>query len=274
MAWRIPLTLAQSDASTSEDGASSGETGDAFLDALSNAGVNPLRVLRDAIDGRIDLLNHPDQLLASLHQIHVVWAAIFMVTGALCVFNGVRWHKTVIVVLACLLGVWAGDMLGDRIGGAHAVASSALAVLFGILALPGLRFAVALFGGLTGAFVGANLWTALGYNPDNHWFGAILGLLILGMLAFSVFRVVIMLFTSVGGAALLVFGALAAMLKNPSWAGAIEQSLTANELIIPLLVAVTSLVGVVLQQGGGVRGLMASADKAGAGAGEGKTKNA
>jgi hypothetical protein len=273
MAWRVPLSLAQDsvEAGTVEESTSGGE---GFLEGLSNAGANPLRSIREALDGRIDLLNHPEQLLTALHEIHLVWAVIFMVTGALCVFNGLRWHKTVIIALACLLGVWAGDMLGDRIDGAHAVSATSMALLFGILALPGLRFAVALFGGLAGAFIGANLWTALGYNPEHHAFGAILGLLILGMLAFSVFRVVIILFTSVGGAALLVFGGVAAMLENEAWAASVERSLTENHLILPMVVAVTALVGVVVQQGGGVKGLMASADKASAGAGAKQTKNA
>lgn len=239
-------------------------TTDSAMSGFGSVGPNPLRVLQNAMDGRLDILNHPDQYLGALSDIHIVWASILMILGGLCVVNGLRWHKTVVVLLAGLLGVWAGFYVGDRIGGAHAVSSASLALLFAVVAFPGLRFAVALFGGLAGAFVGANVWTALNYAPDQHHFGAIMGLIIFGMLAFMVFRTVIVLFTSIGGAAILVSGAIAAMLKVEAWNGAISDALTTNHLVIPLVVAVAALLGVIIQQGGGMRSLYASADKAGA----------
>ena len=232
--------------------------------ALTNVGPNPLRVLQGAFDGRIDLLNHPEQLLSALNNIHLVWAGIFILLGAICVFNGVRWHKTVIIVLSVLLGIWAGDWLGDRIGGANTIASISVAALFGVLAFPGLRLAVALFGGLAGAFCGANLWTALGYPAEQHHIGSLIGLVAVGMLAFLVFRPVIILFTAVGGATLLVLGALASMLQVDAWAGAVSSTFASKPLVLPLVVAVTALIGVVVQQGGGMSGLFKSADKAAA----------
>ncbi|MEC9373891.1 MAG: hypothetical protein VYC34_08605 [Planctomycetota bacterium] len=239
--------------------------------AFNSVGPNPLRVLQDAFNGRIDLLNHPDELIAALHDIHLVWAGIFVLLGAICVFNGVRWHKTVIIVLSVLLGVWAGDWLGGRIGGANTIGSVAGAALFGVLAFPGLRLAVALFGGLAGAFLGANIWTAIGSPNDQLHIGSLIGLVAVGMLAFLVFRPVIILFTAVGGATLLVFGALAAMLQVDAWSGAVSSTFSSKPLVLPLVVGVMAVIGIVVQQGGGVTGLFKSADKASA---QGKPKAA
>lgn len=248
------VTLAQTNAGDSN---SSG--------ALNSAGVNPIAVFENGLSGRIDLLNHPESLITTLTDVHPVWSGIFIIVGALCILNGFRWHKIVIVLLSGMLGVAAGMWLGDRIGGAHTVSSIALTALFMILALPGLRFAVALFGGLAGAFVGANAWTALGGSPDMHHFGAMFGLIALGMLAFMTFRLVIVLFTTILGASLLVLGALALMLQVQAWRGAIADSITVNTLVVPLVVTVTALIGIVVQQGGGLKGLNTAANNASAG---------
>ena len=66
----------------------------------------------DVVDGavaRLDILNHPDELLAALANVHIVWASVLVVTGGLCVLNGYRWHKYVIVLCAFLGGLALGD---------------------------------------------------------------------------------------------------------------------------------------------------------------------
>ena len=45
-----------------------------------------------------------------------------------------------------------------------------------------------------------------------------------------------------------VAGALTLMLRVPGWYDAIHKSLTQNEMLIPLLVAVAGAAGLVLQQ--------------------------
>lgn len=228
---------------------------------LQHGGANPVDVLREAFHQRIDLLDHPDKLIPALHQIHPVWAGLFVVVGALFLINGFRWHKGIIILLSAGLGAVLGMWVGDRMGGARIAAGASLAVLFAILALPGLRFAAALFGGLAGAFFGANAWTAFGGDPALHQVGSLIGLLVLGMLAFISFRLVIVMLTAIGGGTLVVLGGLALTLQVGSWDDSITRSLNENHLILPLIVAVAAAISVVVQQGGGVKGLYAAADK-------------
>lgn len=202
-------------------------------------------------DGRIarlDLLNRPEELLSALQNMHIVWASVLVVVGALCVLNGYRWHKWVIVICAFMLGLGLGHLLSQQMGQSRIV-MAAIGLLCAVAATPFVRYAVAIFGGLTGAFIGANAWSAFSDTPDSHLAGAAMGFIALGMAAFLMYRLVIVLFTSIGGGAMAVLGILTLMLHVPGWDSAIRSSLAANEMLLPLLVTVTAVTGLVLQHG-------------------------
>ena len=116
---------------------------------------------------RLDILNHPDELLDALAQLPLISATMIVIVGALCVLNGYRWHKWVVVILAFMGGVLLGRMMSEHMGKSHIVAV-ALGLLCAIVATPLLRIAVAVFGGLTGAFIGANAWTAV-EHATRRW---------------------------------------------------------------------------------------------------------
>lgn len=221
----------------------------------------PFQALSGELQQHLDLLARPDALGDVLQQINMVWSVIFIIVGGLCILHGYRWHKVLMVVLAAIAGVWAGTVLGDRVG-SEEIAAVCLSVLFAVLAWPLMRYAVALFGGLAGAFAGANCWTAIGQDPTQHWVGAMVGLIIVGMLAFMAFRMVVVVLTTVGGASLLGCGAGAALLHVESWRDAILRSLDQNPLIFPIMVACAAALGAVFQFGGGIKGLNEHANKA------------
>lgn len=222
---------------------------------------NALRLLADSVSSNMDLLTREGSLATVVTSIHIVWATIFILVGAACVVNGYRWHKTVVVILAGMFGVWIASILGDSIGDATVV-TVCLSVLFSVLAWPLLRYAVALFGGLAGAFAGANIWTAVADNPDQHRIGAALGLVAVGLLAFMAFRAVVIVMTTIGGASLLVFGALAALYHVEVWQSGLVDSINSHRLVVPLIAASTAAVGAVVQFSGGFKGMSELANKA------------
>ena len=209
----------------------------------------------------LDVLNRPETMTKILSQIHIVWAVIFILVGMMCILNGYKWHKGVVVLLAGMSGVWAGSIIAPHLGNGP-IAAVCLAILFAVLAWPLLKYSVSLFGGLAGAFAGANIWTALELPSDQHKFGALIGLLVIGMLTFLAFRVVVVLMTAIGGASLLVFGGLAAMMHVDSWRDALVSGLTNNDLVIPILAASAAGVSAVIQLSGGFKGMAQLADKA------------
>lgn len=223
---------------------------------------SPMALLDLIRESKVDLLNRAQELSVALDELGLLWAMIFMILGAMCVFNGYRWHKTIVLVLAILGGAAVGVIASQQIDVAAPMAAGLTAILFAVLAYPLMKFTIALFAGAAGAFCGANVWTAIGQPADQHHIGSLIGLVALAMLAFIAYRLVVIAFTAIGGSALLTLGALSAMLHVDAWRDPIVNSLSENTRMAPLITGVVAVVGIVIQQGGGLKGLMESADKA------------
>lgn len=251
--------------------AQAGET-----DKLSGAGANPLAGFNQALRDHPDLLNRPEHYTPLLADMPLLWALVFVIVGALCVVYGYRSHKIVITVIAALAGVWAGLSMGETLGDPTITAVCA-ALLFGVLSWPLLKFQVALFGGLCGAFAGANLFTTIGLAMEKSntqipggveaiknspYLGAFVGLVVIGMMAFLAFRAVVILFTTILGATLLVSGGLAALMSHDAWATSLQEGMNSKPLMVPVVVTVISVIGTTVQLSGGVGGLKTIADRA------------
>ena len=196
----------------------------------------------------MDIFNHPDRLIDSLAQLPMVIGAVLVIVGGLCVVNGYKWHRWVIIVLAALGGLGLGHLLSQQMGRSHILAV-AIGLLCAVIATPLLRFSVAIFGGLAGALVGASAWTAINVGqPDANWAGAAMGFIVLAMSAFILFRLVVMFFTSIGGAAMLVCGVVTLLLQVDGWAPGIRDHLATNHTLLPVLVGIASIAGFVLQE--------------------------
>lgn len=218
-----------------------------MLTLAQDAGFSFSQLFDDST-GWLDILNHPDRLLESLAQLPLVIGAVLVVVGGLCVVNGYRWHKWVIIILAALGGLAIGHILSQQMGRSHILAV-AIGLLCAVIATPLLRFSVAIFGGLAGAFVGANAWTAFASpGQEAHWAGAAMGFIFLAMAAFLLFRLVVVFFTSIGGAAMLVCGVVTLLLHVDGWAPGVRDHLSTNQMLLPVLVGIGAIAGFVLQQ--------------------------
>ncbi len=206
---------------------------------------------------RFDLLAHPKSVVAVLAQMSVVWAVVLLIAGLVCLLNGYKLYRWVTVVLAGCIGGVAGYCLGQRISAEYIVAGC-LAALLAVVAYPLMKYAVAVMGGIVGSFLGANLWGACAGLVDSssretiqntYWVGALVGLLLCGMLAFILFKLSIVLFTSVSGATIAMLGVLGLILQVPAWrSGITSWSSNANAMVLPLLVIVPATIGLILQQ--------------------------
>lgn len=210
---------------------------------------------------RMNILFRPEELLDRLADVPFILAAVVVAVGILCIFNGYRWHKWIIAILSFLCGLGLGYMLSQQMGKSTVVAV-AVGGLCAIVATPLLRITVAIFGGITGAFIGSNAWTAFHANPpDANWAGAIIGFIVLAMASIILFRLVVVLFTSFGGAAMAICGGITLLLHVPNWQGAVRESLTSNEMLVPTLLLLAATSGFVIQESrlraGGVKILQA-----------------
>jgi hypothetical protein len=207
----------------------------------------------------MDTLAHPDRLVPALQQMSVIWALIFVIAGLVAMINGFKLYKWVTVVLALALGVFGGYFIGKSLEAEYVVAGC-LGVLLAVCCWPLMKFAVAVMGGIVGAFLGANLWGAAGalindpstkaHVAATSWVGGLMGLIILGMLAFLLFKLTVVIFTSVSGATLAMLGTLALLVRIqgfreaiPNWYGPHKV----NVIVLPLLAFVPAIIGLVLQ---------------------------
>lgn len=202
-----------------------------------------------------DALANPDKLIRALQEMSVVWAVVFLVAGLLCLFNGYRFYKLTTVLLALFIGAFAGYGLGKHID-AQWIVAGCLGALLATVCFPLMKYAVAALGGITGAYVGANAWSAiaqLASEPgsaaaSNYWVGALVGLILFGMLAFVLFKLSVIFFTSISGSTIAVLGVIALLLQFPVLQEQVATGLRANAAIIPMLVLVPALIGLILQE--------------------------
>ena len=210
-----------------------------------------------AIFSRADTLAHPEDLLHSLQAMSVVWAVIFLTAGLVCLLQGYRIYRTVTVVLALAIGAFVGYRLGQKINAEYIVAGC-MAALMAVSCFRMMKYAVAIMGGLAGAFLSANAWTAvtrLVYSGSEvstieqyYWICSVVGLIFGGMLAFILFKMSVVLFTSVSGATVAVLGGVALMLQVPGFSSQVSESIAAHPAVVPLLVIVPAAIGFILQE--------------------------
>jgi len=249
------VTLAKTQGQAAADsGAAAGST--AGTEAAAPVASNVCETI-NGIFSRIDTLAHPDRLVPYVQSLSVVWAVVFLIAGMICLLNGYRIYRPVIILSGLTLGILAGYWLGEKINAAQIVAGC-LGLLLAVAFFPLMKYAVAGLGALAGAFIGANAWTSItaaAVPPEaaanaaqNYWIGALIGLLVFGMLAFIVFKLSIIVFTTVSGSTLVVLGAMALLLQIPAWRGAITRSISAHAAVLPLLVFVPAVIGLILQE--------------------------
>lgn len=237
-------------------------------------------VFQTSVDifSRGDTLASPGELIPELAQLGELWAIVFVIVGLVCLLKGYTFHKIMTVSLLVVLGAGLGYWMGLEIQGPPFVVAGCVAVLLAVLAFPLMKYAVAVLGGLSGAFIGSNLWAGFGrvldksasqrvetqgqeaaasdaivraaeaMPADAYWVGALIGLVICGLAAFMLSKITIHLFTTVSGSTIAVFGVIALLLSFENFRDTVATELTRSPLIIPLLVFVPAAIGFLMQE--------------------------
>lgn len=174
--------------------------------------------------------------------------------GAVYLIYGWRIFKVLAVVSFGMVGLFAGMQLGQKIGsGPSSIMWGGVVglILLAVLSVPLMHWAVSALGAVAGGIITSCLWYALGLPQQYIWAGAIIGVVAGGMISFIIFKISVMLFTSLGGAMLIIMGLLAlARLyeKLQTEDGNFVYSLV-NEYnwFMPAILIFTTFVGMVIQ---------------------------
>ena len=98
------------------------------------------------------------------------------------------------------------------------------------------------------ACVTASIWRTAGLDPSLAWAGALSGLIAFGMLAFIVFRGSVIMYMSLQGSVMLLFGILGLVFKYQDIAPQIVHKIALKPFLLPLSILIPALLGLIYQQ--------------------------
>lgn len=173
-------------------------------------------------------------------------AAVMVMAGIIYLIFGVKIYRYLITANAFAIGAAVGATLG-----AKANAEMAGAFIGGVgaaaAAWPMIKWSVAITGGVCGAFLGACIWRICSQDPNFAWAGALTGLVALGMFSFIVFRFSVMMYLSIQGGAMLVFGILGLAYKYQDTASSLSSSMSGKPFLLPMLLFLPMICGLIYQ---------------------------
>jgi len=222
--------------------------------------------LANATNGELPALSLLDKLTALempsqsefiryLAELGSLQGVILIIIGVVFLLQGWKAFKILVVANAAFLGGTAGMLLGERLGGQNMPVFGAMAggVLLAALSWPLIRGAVSLMGALAGGLMGYCIWSyasnAVGRSDlgQHAWAGAVIGLVGLGLLAFVVFQLTVIIFTAFQGSMMIVSGLITLLLKHGGIHNNLRETLSGNVHLLPLLIAVPAVFGFALQ---------------------------
>ncbi len=214
--------------------------------------------LMSLFDGMLHL-NFPTrgEFILFLESLTTLQAAAVVAIGIWYMFYGHKYFKAMVVIngigLGALVGFYIGQTFMSGSPKTPMLMGLAGAALLGAVAWPMIKYAVGIMGALAGGLIGYAGWhlitTAIGNDAmqQHAWTGGIIGMVVFGMIAFVVFRVSVMAFTSLQGAIMAVGGIISLLLSNPSMSESIRPDLVGNKLLLIILLGVPTAIGFAAQ---------------------------
>jgi hypothetical protein len=178
-----------------------------------------------------------------------VEAVTFISFGVVCLMYGWRVFKILVVISFALLGLFLGMSVTDKIVGLNNRLGGGIVgmCVLGILSVPLMRWAVSILGAVAGGILSSGIWYASGLTERYIWAGAMIGMVAGGMISFIVFKVAVILFSSLSGASLIVVGTLALLYIYPGTSVRLEEIVFTKKWFLPTLLIGPTLIGLVLQ---------------------------
>ena len=177
-------------------------------------------------------------------------AVVLILVGIVYLLFGFSIAKVLVTINAGTIGGWVGAILGERTAGPGAAVPAAVVcgLLSATAAWPTLKGSVAVLGGLLGAVLGVAIWRLSDLDPTFGWSGGLTGLVLCGLLSLILFRPCVITYTSLQGAAMVVFGTLALLLKHDEMGPSLASQLVGKPLLLPMSIFVPTLAGYIYQQ--------------------------
>ena len=175
-------------------------------------------------------------------------ALTFISFGTVCLFYGWRVFKVLVTIsfalLGLLLGVWINKILVEGNVIWLAIITTGL---FAFLSVSLMRWGVCVLGAAAGGIITGGAWLASGLPEQYIWAGGAVGFIAGFLISFIIFKAAVMLFTSMGGSALVVVGILAVLYQYMGASQKLEELVFNQNWFLPLLLVIPMAAGIVLQ---------------------------
>ena len=222
-------------------------------------------------------LSHPnylpnyDDVMKWCHGMDPGSAALLLILGAVFLLFGFTIYRALIALTAAILGAYLGFGLTEKMQNMALIGLSVGAVIFGAMAWVWTNWVAAVIGAVIGGLLGSAIWQMAGLNPAFAWSGALTGAVFLGLLCFLLFRISVILYTSLQGAVMLAFGGLGMAYRYDAAGQFVDARMKAWPMLLPATVMALMLCGIGYQYmkaptggggGGGGGGKSSSGSKA------------
>lgn len=176
-------------------------------------------------------------------------ALTFISFGAVCLMYGWRVFKVLVVISFALLGLALGMIVGDKVVGENSQLWGGIIGLglLAVISVPLMRYAVSVLGAIAGGVLTSGLWFGCGLTERYIWAGALVGIVAGGMISFIVFKIAVMLFSSLGGSSLMVVGLLALLYRYEATSEQVRQLVFEHKWFLCLAMLLPTIVGLIVQ---------------------------
>ncbi len=190
-----------------------------------------------------------DLIWQHITSLGLLEALTFISFGTVCLFYGWRVFKILVVISFALIGMVLGVTITERInGGNNQLMGGVIGlVAMAVIAVPLMRWAVSVLGAVAGGILTSGVWFSCGLSEKYIWAGALIGIVAGGMISFIIFRIAVILFSSLGGSALVSTGTLALLYTYPRTTEKIQELVFTERWFLPVVLMLPTVVGIILQ---------------------------
>ncbi len=196
-----------------------------------------------------------DRYLTHLTNVPPLTALLLLAAGVASLIWGWRVFKGLVVFDALLVGAYGGYGLGMWLE--QPDLAVVLAVVGGVVLAavvwPLMKFAVSVIGALLGSALGLIVWETIARQAqqpqlaDMAWIGALIGLITMGLLAFVIFKSMVMVIMALQGAFFVASGLLAMAMRVEGLRPSVVAELQARPYLLPAVVLVLAALGLICQ---------------------------
>ncbi len=193
-----------------------------------------------------------DWIWRQITELTWLQAVLAVSFGMVYMLYGWRIFRILVVICFGLIGMVLGIMAGGSMGGSlgHVWGGVLGCALLAFISVPLMKWCVCLLGAAAGGVLTGGIWYALGLPQVYIWAGAAVGVVAGGMISFIVLKVAVMLFTSLGGSAIVAVGALSLLyhlelaMQSPARINAYVHN---YNWFLPTVLIVPTIFGIIMQ---------------------------